>query len=134
MNRAAILLGLSLAPAAHAQFVIDWYTVDGGGGTASSGTFSLTGTIGQPDAAVSAGGPFQCAGGFWGGAVAAQVCYANCDNSTTAPALNVLDFQCFLNRFAAADAYANCDGSTTAPVLNVLDFQCFLNRFAAGCS
>ncbi len=60
-------------------------------------------------------------------------CYANCDGSTTAPVLNVLDFTCFLNRFAAADTYANCDGSTTAPVLNVLDFTCFLNRFAAGC-
>ncbi len=60
-------------------------------------------------------------------------CYANCDNSTTAPALNVLDFSCFLNKFAAGDAYANCDNSTTPPVLNVLDFSCFLNKFAAGC-
>ena len=54
--------------------------------------------------------------------------------STTPPVLNVLDFTCFLNRFAAGDAYANCDGSTQAPVLNVLDFSCFLNQFAAGCS
>ena len=61
-------------------------------------------------------------------------CYANCDASTTAPCLNVLDFGCFLNKFAAGDTYANCDGSTTAPTLNVLDFGCFLNRFAAGCS
>ncbi len=60
-------------------------------------------------------------------------CYANCDGSSTPPALNVLDFSCFLNRFAAADSYANCDHSTTAPVLNVLDFACFLNAFAAGC-
>jgi probable HAF family extracellular repeat protein len=60
-------------------------------------------------------------------------CYANCDASTTAPVLNVLDFNCFLNRFAAGASYANCDGSTTPPVLNVLDFNCFLNRFAAGC-
>ena len=60
-------------------------------------------------------------------------CYANCDASTTAPALNVLDFSCFLNRFAAGDTYANCDGSTTPPVLNVLDFACFLNGFASGC-
>jgi hypothetical protein len=29
--------------------------------------------------------------------------------------------------------YPNCDNSTVAPVLNVLDFSCFLNRFAAGC-
>jgi len=61
-------------------------------------------------------------------------CYANCDASTSAPVLNVLDFTCFLNRFAAGDSYANCDGSTTAPVLNVLDFSCFLNTFAAGCT
>lgn len=60
-------------------------------------------------------------------------CYANCDASTTPPALNVNDFACFLNKFAAGDPYANCDGSTTAPALNVLDFACFLNRFAAGC-
>jgi hypothetical protein len=60
-------------------------------------------------------------------------CYANCDGSTTQPILNVLDFNCFLNRFTAGDPYANCDGSTTPPVLNVLDFNCFLNRFTAGC-
>jgi hypothetical protein len=63
----------------------------------------------------------------------AAPCYANCDGSTSAPVLNVLDFNCFLNRFSAGDAYANCDGSTVVPVLNVLDFNCFLNRFTAGC-
>jgi hypothetical protein len=61
------------------------------------------------------------------------VCQANCDESSAAPALNVLDFNCFLNRFAAGSPYANCDSSTEPPVLNVLDFNCFLNRFAAGC-
>ena len=61
-------------------------------------------------------------------------CYPNCDGSTTTPVLNVLDFSCFLNRFAAGDTYANCDHSTTPPVLNVLDFSCFLNNFAAGCT
>jgi hypothetical protein len=60
-------------------------------------------------------------------------CEPNCDNSTTAPNLNVLDFLCFLNKFAAGDANANCDRSTTPPLLNVLDFACFLNQFAAGC-
>ena len=61
-------------------------------------------------------------------------CYPNCDASTVAPILNVNDFQCFINRFAAGDSYANCDGSTVAPVLNVNNFQCFLNTYAAGCS
>ncbi len=62
-----------------------------------------------------------------------SVCYANCDCSAAAPTLNVLDFACFLNKYAAGDLYANCDGSTTPPVLNVLDFACFLNKYAAGC-
>jgi len=60
-------------------------------------------------------------------------CYANCDGSNVAPILNVNDFTCFLNRFAAGDTYANCDGSTVPPILNVNDFTCFLNKFAAGC-
>jgi hypothetical protein len=69
-------------------------------------------------------------------------CYANCDGSTTPPILNVEDFTCFINEFAAAQSlpheqqlthYANCDQSTTAPVLNVEDFTCFINQFAAGC-
>ncbi|MFN0131307.1 MAG: GC-type dockerin domain-anchored protein [Phycisphaerales bacterium] len=61
-------------------------------------------------------------------------CYANCDQSSTPPVLNVNDFTCFLNKFAAGDPYANCDQSTVPPVLNVNDFTCFMNRFAAGCN
>jgi hypothetical protein len=70
-------------------------------------------------------------------------CYANCDGSTTPPILNVEDFTCFINQFAAGTQlphsqqlthYANCDQSTTAPVLNVEDFTCFINRFAQGCN
>jgi hypothetical protein len=60
-------------------------------------------------------------------------CDANCDGSTTVPVLNVGDFTCFLQRYAAGDPYANCDASTTPPVLNVGDFTCFLQRYAAGC-
>jgi hypothetical protein len=60
-------------------------------------------------------------------------CYANCDQSTVPPVLNVNDFLCFQAHFAGRDSYANCDGSTAAPLLNVNDFTCFMNRFAAGC-
>jgi hypothetical protein len=62
-----------------------------------------------------------------------SACYPNCDGSTQTPILNVADFTCFLQRFAAGESYANCDQSTTVPVLNVADFTCFLQRFAAGC-
>ncbi|MFN0130964.1 MAG: GC-type dockerin domain-anchored protein [Phycisphaerales bacterium] len=61
-------------------------------------------------------------------------CYANCDSSTAPPILNVNDFICFQNLFAASSTVANCDGSTTPPILNVNDFTCFLNAFAAGCT
>jgi hypothetical protein len=60
-------------------------------------------------------------------------CYANCDGSTVAPVLNIIDFTCFLQKFAAGDPYANCDQSTVAPVLNVIDLTCFLQKYAAGC-
>jgi hypothetical protein len=56
------------------------------------------------------------------------------DNSTATPVLNVADFSCFLNQFAASDTHANCDGSPAPPAINVQDCACFLNRFAAGCS
>jgi hypothetical protein len=59
-----------------------------------------------------------------------EECYADCDKSGS---LNVEDFACFINLFAAGDLRANCDHSTAEPVLNVEDFACFLNRFAAGC-
>ena len=63
----------------------------------------------------------------------AGACYANCDGSSTAPVLNVNDFICFQQLYAAGDSYANCDNSTVAPVLNVNDFICFQQQFAAGC-
>ncbi|MHC4621196.1 MAG: hypothetical protein ACYTEQ_25900, partial [Planctomycetota bacterium] len=46
-------------------YSIDWYTVDGGGGTSGGGQYALTGTIGQPDAGEMTGGPYQVLGGFW---------------------------------------------------------------------
>jgi glucose/arabinose dehydrogenase len=60
-------------------------------------------------------------------------CPTNCDGSTAPPVLNVSDFSCFLEAFAAGDLYANCDNSTAPPALNVADFTCYLQRFAAGC-
>ena len=61
-----------LASAAHAQFAITSFTIDGGGGSSSGGTFNVRGTIGQPDAgspvAPLTGGTFSLVGGFWAGA------------------------------------------------------------------
>jgi len=80
MRRAMILLALLLPLLAFAWptlaqsgYDLSWWTVDGGGGTASSGPYTLSGTIGQPDANLLTGGDYTLGGGFWGGgAVAAE--------------------------------------------------------------
>jgi hypothetical protein len=54
-------------PAALADYQIVWSTIDSGGGTSSGGTYQLSGTIGQPDAAYSASGQYEILGGFWPG-------------------------------------------------------------------
>ena len=49
-----------------AEFSIPWSTLDGGGGTSTGGVYSVSGTIGQPDAGEEmAGGDFTLEGGFW---------------------------------------------------------------------
>lgn len=65
---------LALAVHAHAQsggsFAIASSTTDAGGGISRGGSFALSGTIGQPDAAtalVSANARFQLEPGFWSG-------------------------------------------------------------------
>jgi hypothetical protein len=45
---------------------LSWWTVDGGGATFSTGdSYSLGGTVGQPDAGTSGGGTYNLVGGFW---------------------------------------------------------------------
>jgi len=58
---------VSLAGPSGGDFEIINSSMDNGGGRSSGGNFTLTGTIGQPDASemVSSGGDFQLAGGFW---------------------------------------------------------------------
>ena len=70
IQRAVILLlavWLLLIAPAFGQYELTWSTIDGGGGRSSGGTYVLTGTIGQPDAAYSEGGPYEVLGGFWPG-------------------------------------------------------------------
>jgi len=93
---------------------------------------------------------------YWGLAEAATAfhhtalvgCYANCDNSTTAPVLDANDLICFNIEFACATGdcastpqtleeqikhFCNCDGSTTAPIFTANDLICFNQAFVAGC-
>ena len=48
------------------SYSIDWSTIDGGGGTSTGGVYSVSGTIGQPDASgAMIGGQYSLTGGFW---------------------------------------------------------------------
>ena len=48
------------------SYSIDWYKIAGGGGTSTGGTYSVSGTIGQPDASSTlSGGSYSLTGGFW---------------------------------------------------------------------
>src|SRR5215471_13852030 len=70
--KAACLLVLSGAAADAQTYSIDWFTIDGGGGTSTGGVYSVSGTIGQPDAGRMSGGNFTLDGGFWGIIAAVQ--------------------------------------------------------------
>ena len=62
-----LAIAFALAVSASAQsYSIDWYTIDGGGGTSTGGVYSVSGTIGQPDAGgPMTGGNYSVTGGFW---------------------------------------------------------------------
>jgi len=64
---AALNFGLLGQSVSFSGYELSWYTIDGGGGTSSGGQYVLTGTIGQPDAAYSAGEQYELLGGFWPG-------------------------------------------------------------------
>ena len=69
---AVCLLSFAFGLPALGQYSIDWFTIDGGGGTSTNGVYSLSGTIGQPDAGRMSGGSFTLEGGFWGIVAAVQ--------------------------------------------------------------
>jgi hypothetical protein len=71
--KAAIAVLLVWTSGAMAQnYSIDWYTIDSGGGTSTGGVYTVSGTIGQPDAGKLTGGNYTLEGGFWGIIAAVQ--------------------------------------------------------------
>ncbi len=55
----------STSPASP-EYSVDWFKIAGGGGTSTNNIYSITGTIGQPDASVAmTNGIYSVAGGFW---------------------------------------------------------------------
>lgn len=70
----ALLFLLLALPATAQTYAINWFTVDGGGGTSTGGVYSVSGTIGQPDAGgTMTNGAFAVTGGFWALPTAVQI-------------------------------------------------------------
>jgi hypothetical protein len=60
------VLALASTNVTAQSYTIDWYKIAGGGGTSTGGTYSVSGTIGQPDASgAMSGGNYSITGGFW---------------------------------------------------------------------
>jgi hypothetical protein len=84
MKQITILSVLLISTASFAQqYSIDWATIDGGGGTSTGGGYSVSGTIGQPDAGVTMTNvQYAVTGGFWALPTAVQ--------TTNAPTLAII--------------------------------------------
>ena len=64
-----LLMATAVQAGPGASYDLSWYSIDGGGTMFSTGgSYSLGGTIGQPDAGVLRDGGYTLNGGFWGGA------------------------------------------------------------------
>lgn len=76
---AMVLLFLTISGlvlAAAAVYTMDWWTMNGGGGMSAGGVYSVSGTIGQPDAGPAlTGGAYTVNGGYWGGAASQSKLY-----------------------------------------------------------
>jgi len=68
MNRTffglAVAFGFTVGASAQ-SYSIDWFKIAGGGGTSTGGVYSVSGTVGQPDAGKMSGGNYTMDGGFW---------------------------------------------------------------------
>lgn len=67
-----LCLSMSLAVAGAQTLEITRHVVSGGGGHSAGSDYSLSGTVGQPEASARiSGGAFELRGGYWAGSVQA---------------------------------------------------------------
>jgi len=121
---------LMLGSAAAQTYTIDWYSIDGGGGTSSGGNYTVTGTIGQPDAGTASGGSYTLTGGFMSVVTAIQTPGAPVLKVTRSGNNVILSWPAPATGFVLqeATALANPASSTVwnpgaAPVLNGEQYQ-----------
>lgn len=112
-----IVAVMSWAPSpSTGQYELSWYTIDAGGGASAGGPYTLTGTIGQPDAGAMAGGDFELLAGFWPGD---PLCIVQFD-----------DFARFAELWLISDPAADLDGDTN---IDLRDLDFFADFWLSGC-
>lgn len=133
LNTTAIFTTLSLLGATIAladDLTIDWWTIDGGGVTWSTGGgFELGGTIGQADAGAVAmtGGDFELIGGFW--AVPPCWCMSDLNHDGLRDGLDV---QGFIDCMLAGGVDCACADLYTDGLLDLNDVATFVSDLLAG--
>ena len=71
---AICILGSAALASSGGRYILEWNSIDGGGGVSTGGKYTLNGTIGQPDAGYLSGGQYYLEGGFQTGGA---LCFVN---------------------------------------------------------
>jgi hypothetical protein len=129
----AAALACALTTEAQAQpYAIDWSTIDGGGGTVQGGSYTLSGTIGQPDASAPLVGPtYTLTGGFWPGVGAVSMACNPADLAEPFGTLDLADISMFVTAFQALEPAA--DLAPPFGTFDLADISVFVTAFLAGC-
>ncbi len=111
---------------------VDWHTIDGGGGVSTNSAdgvaYTVQGTIGQPDAAASAGGGFELRGGFW-----LTPLFAPCPGDTNGDRMvDFLDLNNVLSDFGQSGPNLVGDVNHNG-VCDFIDLNIILGAFGTSC-
>lgn len=122
------LMGVACAQSGGG-YDLSWWTIDNGGVTfATGGSFTMGGTIGQPDASNTlTGGTYSLTGGFW----FAPACIATNGDVDGSGCVDDADLLAVLFAFGATGlnpADVNCDS-----IVDDADLLIVLFNFGSGC-
>lgn len=133
----AAVQGWTAHPAWAQTFELSWNTIDDGGATFSTGgTYSLGGTIGQPDAGSFAapltGGNFELVGGFWPVARTSQLpCTGDVNGDGS---VSLADLTAQLSHFGMLSGATFADGDLDGDGdVDLSDLTTLLSNFGTAC-
>lgn len=135
MFMSSVIFVSTLGATAFAQpFEISWHTIDAGGGMlCTGGVYSLSGTIGQPDASSFSspmtGGGYSMVGGFW---TIGDVPACSCLGDMNVDGLkNGRDIQQFA-RCVIGSTGCDCADVDGTPGVSIDDVSVFVSSLLAG--